>query len=58
MDVVIKRIFRFLIVKTTLKYVNIFEHTEIAEPIYEVVVEPSLKNNRVDDNCAGHSRKI
>ena len=42
----------------TLKYVNIFEHTEIAEPIYEVVVEPSLKNNRVDDNCAGHSRKI
>ena len=35
MDVVIKRIFRFLIVKTTLKYVNIFERIEIAETIYQ-----------------------
>ena len=39
------------------KAANIFEHLEIAEYIYEGVVEPSYKKpNWADSNCAGHSR--
>ena len=35
-----------------------FEHMEIAEYMYEVVVEPSLKKSpRADSNRAGLSRK-
>ena len=35
-----------------------FERVEIAESIYEGVVEPSYKQpNRVDANRAGHNRQ-
>ena len=41
------------------KSVNMFERMEIAEYIYEGVVEPSYKKHtREDDNCADHSRKM
>ena len=40
------------------KAANMFEHMEIAESIYEVVVGPSYKKyTRSDANFAGHSRK-
>ena len=40
------------------KAVNMFEHMEISESIYEVVVEPSHKQStRVYDNRVGYSRK-
>ena len=40
------------------KYVNMFEPMEIAESIYEVVVEPSYKKpTRADTNPAVHSRQ-
>ena len=42
----------------TLKSVNIFEFMEMAECIYEGVVETSYKKlTREDNNCYSHSRK-
>ena len=41
------------------KLVKMFERMEIAESIYEGVVELSYKTStRVDVTCSGHSRKI
>ena len=40
------------------KAVNMFERMEIADSIYEGVVEPSYKKpTRADTNRAGHRRK-
>ena len=52
--------FKYFIVNILLKkYVNMFEHTEIAEYIYEGVVENYyIKTTRADANRAGHIRKI
>ena len=35
-----------------------FELTENDETIYECIVEPSYKTNRLDDNRDGHRRKM
>ena len=41
------------------KYLNMFEHMEIEEYIYEGVVEHSYKKpTRAGSNRAGHSRKM
>ena len=55
-----KHMFRVLIVNPLLlKSINMFELTEIAEYIYEGVVEPSYKKfTREDYNRADISRKI
>ena len=40
------------------KAVNMFEHMEIVESIYEGIVEPSYKQfTKSDATCSGHSRK-
>ena len=39
--------------------IKTFEHLEVSETIYKVVVEPSyLKTTRAYDNSAIHSRQI
>ena len=35
-----------------------FESMEISENIYEYIVEPSYKTNRLDGKRAGHRRKM
>ena len=43
----------------TLKYVNMFERTEITESIYKGVVEPFYKKTTgAYYNCAGYNRKM
>ena len=50
--------YRRAYVHTFKKAVNMFEHMEISESIYECVVEPSYKKtNRADDNSVGHIRQ-
>ena len=60
MDGVRKCMGRVSILKLLLKKaVNRFEHMEIAEVIYEGVVEPYYKKTTgADSNRAGHRRKV